>query len=185
MNGYASDSYLDWYAVDTGLTDTSTSVNFDINKSYGTGTVPLKQGEECKVGSMTVHIDSVKAAPDKRSWNGMDREQKAWEVSVTLSGFSGPKLPNISGRILDSKGDIISRVDKSGDPIKDEPAKAGAYPGFQMNRGFDASLQVTGGFGTNKQVLFLPANPSKVSALSLTANGIRRITITDLLLDPK
>jgi len=51
--------------------------------------------------------------------------------------------------------------------------------------GFDASLQILAGAGTTTQELSLTVNPAKASAISFNPAGLRKVTITDIPLDPK
>jgi len=186
MNGGGRDPFLEWYAIDSAPTDTTTSVVFNINIGIGSVKVPLREGAEGQTGTMKVHINSIKPGPDRQVWiGGSNHKQRAWTVSVAISGFPGAIQPNMIGNILDLNGAPVNRVDDSGNPLSDKPTRNGASTVYLPPAGFDASLQILAGAGTTTQELSLTVNPAKASAISFNPAGLRKVTITDIPLDPK
>ena len=183
-NGRGNEPYIEWYNFDADPSEATATIEADINIGLGSGTVPLKEGAEGKVGPLTIHVNSIRPAADRTSWNDVRSKQKSWAVSVTVSGYQGPTMPSLGGRVLDANGISILRVNANGIPLP-ESSNRGVVSGYQPPAGFDAALQ--GGMGNSGSTvsLALSVNPSKASALSLTATGIRKVKITDIPLDPK
>ena len=185
-NGNTREPYLEWYAMDADPADATTSIVFNINLPLGSGQVPLKAGAEGQVGTMKVHINGIKSAPEQTYWNGTsNQKQKQWAVSVTITGSPSSSVPSLLGRVLGSKGTNISRVDANGIPLPEPSRRNGGFNGYQSQSGFDAGIQVDDGAGTANQELTLPVNPANASALSLSFTGVRKVTITGIPLDPK
>ena len=186
-NGRVGEPYIEWYSVDSDPSATTASIQFDINLNLGTGVVPLKEGADGKIGPINVHVNSIQPLPD-RSVNGTAaNKEKVWGVSLTLSGYQGSTAPSFNGRVLDLHGVSISRVNAAGIPLPELSNRGGynSFGGYQPPTGFDAGTQIQGGSGTPNLQLVVPVNPSKASALSLSATGIRKVKITDIPLDPK
>jgi len=186
MNGGNREPYLGWYSVDTDPSLKMASVVFDITSNQGNATIPFKEGAEGSIGSARIHIDSIKLAEKGKGGNSPRfTPDRTWTVSVTISGFTASTVPNISGRAFDQKGNMVYRVDTKGDPLSEETTRRMYSPGFNPVPGFDASLQCIKGYGSAHQDLSIPVNPSKAASLWLGMSGTRKVTITDILLDPK
>ena len=177
--------YLDWYNIDSDLKAKRTSIRFEVMVPFGTGTVPLKKGAETDIGTMKVHIDSINRGPDRNPLEILNFYRKTWQISVTVSGFPGSIAPTLGGLALDAKGDVVNTIDRDGTAFQASTTGYVISGGIRRQVTRAPMVQAIRGAGTAHQVLWMPINPTDVSALSLTANGIRIVTITDIPLDPK
>jgi len=179
----ATDPYLEWYALDTDPTQTSTALLFSMTVPLGTVSIPLREGAEASLPSLKIHIDSVKPAPetDIRVGNGRIRP---WFVTVTLSGPAGRQTPSLAGVLMDAGGDPVTRVDAKGNPFSKAQTLRFNQSGSDRIESEAASVTILEGADASHKVLSIVANPAKVASLSLFASGLRRVTITDIPLDP-
>ena len=178
-------SYIEWYNVDSNLKAQRTSIHFEVMVPFGTGTLPLKKGAETEIGAVKVHIDSINRGPDRSPLDILNSYRKTWQIAATVSGFSGSFAPTLGGYALDAKGKVVKAIDRDGIVLQTTPTGYVVNAGSAKGVTFGPLVQTLHSTGTAHQVLRMPINPADVSALSLTANGIRNVTITDIPLDPK
>lgn len=182
QNSSGNEPYYEWYAIDVDPNATTTSLAFNLSLSFGTGGVILREGAEVKVGAMTVHVDSIKPAPDRPVWGRNGLKQKAWTIGVTIKGFPSAVVPNMNGQLFDTAGNVIPSVDASGNPASNSAMFSGGMG--NRSRTFEAGPSVVSGSGSSKQELFIGVNPGKVGSILFSPSGTRKVTFTGIPLDP-
>ncbi len=186
-NNNGRERYLEWYALDTDPSKTTTELTFSLNLNLGAGSLAMKEGADATVGAMKLHLDSIKPGPDKPESYGNLGHQKTWLIAISSTGFAGDHVPNFYVRPMGDNGLVIQRVDTKGNPTPVPENRNGYWQGNQTVSGFayDTTLQLISGAGTAHQVYSTVVNPAKTASLTLSANGERKVTFTNLLLDPK
>lgn len=178
---------ISWYRVATDPGVSSTSAVIDLNVNLGSGFIPLKEGAEAQIGPLHLKINSIKRGPDvQRFAIGQQENRSSWKVATTITGYNQTHIPDLDGRAYDAKGTLITHLDSAGNPLPEERTSNnfGGMPWVFPNQ-LNANVATDAGNGTLNQELDLPVKPSKVEKLQLNATGTRKVTVTDILLDPK
>ena len=180
--GARNEPYLVWFNVDAAAGDKTTTATFDLRFSMGAGSLPLKVGGEGEVGNMRVRITGIKRSSPKPGYHPFEQNRAGWTVSTAITGYSSSLVPGLSGSAYDADNQPIQQVDRDGNPALSAMGRPGVRPDSWPS---DASVSTEEGGGTLKPELRLPVKPSKVARIQLRADGIRKVTVTDILLDPK
>jgi len=180
------DIHRQWYVAYAGLDQKTIAVSFDLAVTLGSARIHLRKGAEGQLGPMKLRIADIRQAPDELISSWIDKKhQRAWRVAVDIESYPGSDFPSIHGYPVDEHHELINRVELSGEPIQANSDKGTQLEGLHPTPISYAQLRLASGGGTAHQVLTLVANPSKVSELELSASGKRKVTITDIPLDPK
>ena len=117
---------------------------------------------------------------------GKQAHRNTWKVVTVISGYPQSHIPSLNGQLFDATGAVITHTDVSGRPtVEKQSTNQFGQQFWQNQQGLDASINTSAGAGTLNQELTLTVDPSKVDKAHLSASGVRKVTLTDIGLDPK
>jgi len=176
--------YLVWYTISAPQEQRTAAMDFNLAVSFGQKAIPLEVGAEAEFGPFQMRITAIKPGEDRLIPEGGKKlPARKWIVSVA-GRYSGPKWPAIMGDAILPDGSTVKHVYFDGEPALWDGN------GKRQGQGKESGPTTWGGLESTRATsdeaagLEMYCNPARVSKISLTARGTRKLTLTDIPLDP-